>query len=228
MSFLATQYVRVTDNLQKRIVMSNEWAKPQHAEAYLARMHDIPHRVEGESTLLSEVPLGSKRILDLGCGDGHLLSLVLAHCPGAEGVCLDFSPTMLDQARLRFQTEPRVSFIQHNMDERLSTSRTFDCVVSSFAIHHCTDDRKREVYSEVYDLLEPGGAFCNMEHVASPNERIHDRFVRAMNMTPDDEDPSNKLLDVETQLGWIREIGYRDVDCYWKWRELALMIGFKP
>jgi hypothetical protein len=48
--------------------MTNEWTKPEHAEAYLARMRDIPHRVEGEGTLLSEVPVQTKRVLDLGCG----------------------------------------------------------------------------------------------------------------------------------------------------------------
>src|SRR5690606_33718873 len=61
--------------------MSNEWTKPEHSEAYLARMKDIPHRVEGEATLLSEVPVQTKRVLDLGCVNGHLLSLVLKHCP---------------------------------------------------------------------------------------------------------------------------------------------------
>lgn len=45
--------------------MANKWTKPEHAEAYLARMEDIPHRVEGEATLLSEVPTEAKRVLDL-------------------------------------------------------------------------------------------------------------------------------------------------------------------
>ena len=69
--------------------------------------------------------------------------------------------------------------------------------------------------------LEAGGVFCNLEHVASPTSRLHDRFLEKMGITPEEEDASNILLDVETQLHWLRELGFVDVDCLWKWRELA-------
>lgn len=207
--------------------MSSEWTTPEHALAYLRRADGVPHRTEGEAALLEEVPKEAARVLDLGSGGGRLLGLVFAARPTAQGVAVDFSPTMLEQLRERFPRD-RALVVEHDLEHRLPDLGTFDVVVSSFAIHHVPHPRKQELYREVFGVLEPGGVFCNLEHVASPTERLHQRFLDAMGITAADEDPSNKLLDVETQLRWMREIGFEDVDCFWKWRELALLVGRKP
>ncbi len=203
----------------------NLWTSTEHALGYLDRADSIPHRVEGESTLLEFIPGSVQRILDLGTGDGRLLALVkLAH-PGAAAVAMDFSPAMLEAARRRFRRASSVTILEHNLENPVPASGKFDAVVSSFAIHHLSHERKRSLYAEIYQLLTPDGVFCNLEHVASPTPQLHAEFLRQIRDSPETEDPSNKLLDVETQLAWLREAGFVDVDCQWKWRELALLTG---
>src|SRR5579863_8615998 len=203
----------------------NLWTSTDHARDYLERADSISHRGEGESALLEFISGSTRRILDLGTGDGRLLALERQQHPETEAVALDFSETMLDAARKRFAGDSRVTVVAHNLDGPLPALGMFDAVISSFAIHHLVHERKRELYGEIYNLLNPGGVFCNLEHVASPTPHLHEEFLKGIGFTVETEDPSNKLLDVETQLGWLREIGFVDVDCHWKWRELALLAG---
>lgn len=207
---------------------TNGWTTAAHALDYLARADQIPHRTEGEAVLLAQVPSHAKRILDLGTGDGRLLALLKCDRPQARGVALDFSATMLAQAAARFAGDPMVTVLNHDLAQPLPELGIFDAIVSSFAIHHVSHKRKQRLYGEIFDRLIPGGIFCNLEHVASPTPNLHRQFMAAVGYRVEDEDPSNQLLDVETQLGWLRELGFADVDCYWKWLEMALLIGIKP
>jgi tRNA (cmo5U34)-methyltransferase len=209
--------------------IDDEWMTSEHALEYLARADKIPHRTEGEQTLLSLIPLDGKRILDLGTGDGRLLALLRIGRSSFEGVAIDFSETMLISARNRFKEDARIKVIMHDLNLPLPSSLGhFDAIVSSFAIHHCPHGRKNALYAEIFEHLTPGGTFCNLEHVSSPDPILHDRFLSKIGFTPETEDRSNKLLDIETQLRWLREIGFTNVDCYWKWLELALLAGVRP
>ena len=207
----------------------NLWGSAAHALDYLARADRIPHRTEGEAELLECLPPQVGRVLDLGSGDGRLLALVKLARPDAEAVALDFSATMLARLRERFADDATVTIVAHDLERPLpALLDDFDVVVSSFAIHHVAHPRKRTLYEEIYRALRPGGHFCNLEHVASATPALHEEFLARLDVAPADEDPSNKLLDLETQLGWLRAIGFEDVDCQWKWRELALFAGRKP
>ncbi len=206
----------------------NLWPSAAHALDYLSKADSIPHRTEGEAALLQCLPQTVSRVLDLGSGDGRLLALVKLARPTANAIALDFSPTMIDHLRSRFADDSSVEVVVHDLDNPLPVGLgSFDAIVSSFAIHHVTHDRKRSRYAEAYELLNPGGVFCNLEHVSSPTLTLHLQFLAAISCRPEEEDPSNKLLDVETQLRWLRELGFQNVDCLWKWRELALFTGSK-
>ncbi|MGV3613783.1 MAG: class I SAM-dependent methyltransferase [Fimbriimonas sp.] len=204
-----------------------EYQTPEKALRYLALADRIPHRTEGEAALLELLPNPCRRVLDLGTGDGRLLSIVRLACPDAEGVALDFSPPMLERARARFDGDGRVTVVAHDLNDPLPDLGSFDAIVSSFAIHHVPDERKRAVYAEAFAMLNPGGLFGNLEHVASPTDRLHRAFYTAIGMDIETEDAGNILAPVEPQLAWLREIGFEDVDCYWKWREMALLAGLR-
>ena len=205
-----------------------EWTTAAHADRYLAMADEVPHRAEGEGVLAEQVPLDARRVLDLGTGDGRLLALLQVDRPRMRGVGLDFSELMLEAAGRRFAGDERIELVKHDLAQSLPPLGRFDVVVSSMAIHHLEHERKRSLYGEAFDLLEPGGVFANFEHVASATPRLHLAFFAAIDEPLEHEDPSDRLLDVETQLRWLREHGFDDVDCYWKWLEMALLVGIKP
>ena len=208
-------------------VPGEEWTNSECVSRYLNRADEFPHRAEGERVLLDHVPATFAVSLTSGLATDACSPFFGRSARDARWG-LDFSEVMLDAARERFADLERVELVRHDLSEPLPELGRFDAVVSSFAIHHLEHERKRSLYVEVFGLLEPGGVFANFEHVASPTHRLHLAFFTAIGEPIENEDPSDRTLDVHTQLEWLRAIGFDDVDCYWKWLEMALLIGVKP
>ncbi len=193
-------------------------------------------------------------LLDLGCGDGVLSEAVLTKYPDAAATLVDFSEPMLLEARKRFGSKadpPR--FVQADFSDKdwcKHVNGPFDLVISGYAIHHQTDELKRRLYTEVFGLLKPGGLFINIDHVKARSGwalTLFDEYLsesikkfNADKGTPELSDKAAELTDdrkkreadviatVEAQCEWLREIGFRDVDCFFKIFELALFAGLHP
>ena len=194
-------------------------------------------------------------ILDLGCGDGILGHFLLKIFPSAHGIFIDFSDEMLAAAHENVGNIPQARVVKADFAtpqwlDAIASHRPLDIVISGFAIHHQPDDRKKTLYAEIYDVLSPGGVFLNLEHVASctpAGENLFDEFFvdhlldyHAMSDTetsrekiadtyynrPDKKE--NILAPLDQQCHWLREIGFIDVDCFFKAFELALFGGRKP
>lgn len=189
--------------------------------------------------------------VDLGCGGGALARAILAEYPTAHGVLIDFSEPMLAAARTQLADfGDQLQYIKGDLASpawQTDLRGAFDAIVSGYAIHHLPHERKRQLYAEILDALAPNGIFVNVEHVASATpwgeaqfddlmidslfayhtaqhtgktrEQIRDELVKR----PDKI--ANILAPVETQLQWLREIGYQDVDCFFKVFELAVFGG---
>jgi tRNA (cmo5U34)-methyltransferase len=202
------------------------WSDPAQVDWYRGRIGALAPRLEGERALLDLVPTTTRTVLDLGCGDGRLGSLVLETTPSVERlVAVDRSEPMLELARDRWADDPRVEVRRWDLDDAITGLGAFDLVVSGFAIHHVDDDRKAALYREIADQLTPGGRFANLEVVSSASPQEHADFLAAIGRTADDAE--DRLAPVEAQLDWMRDAGLVDVVSPWRWRGFALLTGDK-
>jgi trans-aconitate methyltransferase len=206
--------------------------------------------------LFDAAGLAVRAFADIGCGDGFLGALLLDRYPAARGVFVDYSEPMLAAARERLAPHRKRATVRQGDLSRAAWMRAtdgfepLDAVVSGYAIHHLPDERKRALYAEVLGLLAPGAFFINVEHVSSPTPWLTEVFDEALIdayyahhraagrdvsreeiareyvRRPDRE--ANVLASVEAQCDWLRDAGYQDVDCYFKYFELAVFGGRKP
>lgn len=207
--------------------MGAGWKDKDKVDEYIGRIGRLGPRVAGETELLAALPAVVNRVLDLGCGDGRLLSLVLdAHGEVADAIGLDNSSPMLARARAEFAADHRVTVHEHDLDEPLPEVGLFHAVVSGFAIHHLSHDRKRSLLNEVVTVLRPGGVFANLEVVQCATPELQEEFHRLIGRGGGD--PDDLLARVEPQLEWMRTAGLEQVDCNWRWRGFALLVGRAP
>jgi SAM-dependent methyltransferase len=203
------------------------WDDPAKAEEYLQRIETSAPRRAGEDVLRELLPAAPASALDLGCGDGRLAALVLEERPAVERiVAIDVSPPMLAAVRHRFATEPRVEVHEWDLRDPITPFGPFDVIVSGFAVHHLEDARKQALFAEVARQLSPGGVFANLEVVASATPELHRAFRVAIGRASDD--PEDRLAPVDAQLDWMRAAGLLQVDCLWRWRGFALLVGEAP
>jgi tRNA (cmo5U34)-methyltransferase len=192
------------------------------------------------------------RFLDLGSGDGAMSELALSLYPDAEAVLVDFSEPMLEAAEHRFAAgKARWQTIRGDLSDPAWRTGLpggeYGAAVSGFAIHHLPAARKQALSREVYELLEPGAVFINMDYVsvAGPLQGLWDEQMRANALRAElarggsrseaelerdlfDDSEDDRPDSPEDQLRWLREAGFVDVELNFKWAEAAVFGAIKP
>jgi tRNA (cmo5U34)-methyltransferase len=180
-----------------------------------------------------------ERILDLGAGTGLLSSRLRASFPTASLTLLDGAPAMLEQARATLG-EHDTEYLVGDLRDPLPTER-WDAIVSALAIHHLEDGAKRRLFESVLNALTPGGVFVNAEQVSGPTQMLAEAYAqwhesRARAAGSDDAEWTGAVermrydhcASVESQLAWLREAEFTDVDCLFKDYRFAVLFARRP
>jgi tRNA (cmo5U34)-methyltransferase len=251
------------------------WGNEAKVAYFLANAEIIvPRRTEQMKLLVALLPDMNDRslsVLDLGAGFGAVTAQILDHYPRAKATCIDGSDAMVKHAADRLQKYgERVKIVKADLAERSwhrvlegftpGSARTnraesdpFDAVVSAIAIHHLSDERKRELYREVFQLLSPNGIFLNDDVVATPPAlkarfellnaaaiQEQERAQRGIARTREQIEAEmreqlrlaggrhqSQIAPLSDHLAWLREAGFKSVDCYWRYLDLAIFGGVK-
>lgn len=176
-------------------------------------------------------------VLDIGAGTGLFSAMVLARCPVGRLCLLDGSTGMLEQAQGRFPADDRIAY---RLDDMVTADLggQWDLIISALAIHHLSDDSKRDLYRRIHRALKPGGLFVNAEQVAAPTPTAAERYtriwldeIRRRGVSELEIDKARERMSYDRcaavghQLQWLGDAGFSDVDCSYKAWHFAVLSG---
>jgi ubiquinone/menaquinone biosynthesis C-methylase UbiE len=237
-------------------VWKNDWLVKRFLDGVRGGIPHASDQIDVMARLIAASELPIRRFLDLGSGSGLLAIAILAEYPEARATLVDYSEPMMEAARDLLGADvslPRfvlADLADPDWQKTVIDDAPYDTAVSGYAIHHLTHERKRELYGEVFSLLQPGAVFVNIEHVASTTQWTEQQFDVAMidslaafeshagtgrtreqiesDYLGREDKAANILAPVEEQCQWLLDVGFDDVDCYFKYFELAVIAGRRP
>jgi tRNA (cmo5U34)-methyltransferase len=232
------------------------WSKPEFSQQYRdnADIYIVERRrlIEVMKSFYKYFVLNctQKNILDLGCGDGILTHNLMEIDDSISATLIDPSEDMLGRAKERLHGSGNISYIRASFQDLLKDNiiqDDFNFIVSSLAIHHLTMEEKKALYKMVHARLHPGGYFMNIDVTLAPADNLEEWYMKLWHEWMDErkaalglkrdlfndiskrykELEENKPDTLDDQLNALRQTGFKEVDCYYKYGIFAVFGGRK-
>jgi tRNA (cmo5U34)-methyltransferase len=182
------------------------------------------------------------RVLDLGCGDGLFVDALWKVDAQIDATLVDGSAEMLDAARQRLAGLEHKRLVQASFQDLLAKDTleaSYDLILSSLAIHHLRGDEKEALFQYIYNHLNPGGMFLNADVVLAPSDELEQWYLTLwrewighystsdlLGVPQRYKDNSDNVPDrLMMQLQALEHIGFRQVDCYYKFGIFVMFGG---
>ena len=231
---------------------SSQWAESDFSQEYRKYANDyLPDRFKLIEIVKSFFrhfihEVDAPRVLDLGCGDGLVVHELMKSDDRIRATLVDGFSEMLDSAKKRLADFDTVQFVQATFQDLLKGDRlqsNFHFILSSFAIHHLEMEEKKALYKYIYHHLNTDGFFLNLDVVLAPNHELEEWYLSLWrewisanvdsSKKPDllpipqqyKDNPDNFPDTLSLQLEALQEIGFKNVDCFYKYGIFTIFGG---
>jgi tRNA (cmo5U34)-methyltransferase len=241
----------------------SEWAEAEHAKEFMEnaeiyilerkRLFSILRSFYRYFIMDNEFK-GPVKVLDLGCGDGALTLELLKEDNQINATLVDGSLEMLENAGNNLKNYGGMDFVhktfqdllEDQLNEKDRALDSFNLVVSSLAIHHIHFEEKKSLFQYIYDHLEFGGFFLNIETIKAPTDELESWYRvlwsewisenqeklnanKSFQYLPEQykDNPDNNPDKLEDQLDALKSAGFSQVDCYYKYGIFSIYGGMK-
>ncbi|MFC1885303.1 class I SAM-dependent methyltransferase [Thermodesulfobacteriota bacterium] len=234
----------------------SQWTKPEFAQEYrdssdvyiVERKRLLEILKSFYKQFISNKP--NRNILDLGCGDGIVIYELLKIDNSIEATLIDGSEDMLNKARERLKDLGNQHFIRASFQELMNKNTAlqgYDFIVSSLAIHHLTMEEKTALFKTIYSHLNVDGFFLNIDVVLAPSDALERWYLLLWKQWIDErksfleledghyddiikrykDNTDNKPDILAAQLNALQAIGFKNVDCFYKYGIFSMYGGNK-
>jgi tRNA (cmo5U34)-methyltransferase len=186
----------------------------------------------------------STSIVDLGCSRGEALApfvLKFGACNRFVGV--EVSPTMLGAVRERFADPIKDGFVDiRDLDLRTHYPlEKASLTLAVLTIQFTPIEYRHRIVKTIFDHTLPGGAFILVEKVLASTAQLDELFVERYHAMKarhgyTTEQIERKRLALEGVLvpvtaRWnedlLRDAGFRQIECFWRWLNFAGWVGVR-
>lgn len=178
-------------------------------------------------------------VLDLGAGTGLLAQYIFDRFPAATFTLVDISDQMLAVARERFSGMSNCNFLVCDYSRDLPAGQ-YDLICSGLSIHHLEDSAKRNLYGKIFQRLNEGGCFINIDQFNAETNSMNERYNRwwQEHIRQTDLPPAEKAswlkrreLDrentIEETKQMLRDAEFSAVECIYSYIKFGVILALK-
>ena len=172
-----------------------------------------------------------KRLLDLGCGTGLEFEQLFEKFPQMHVTGIDLSQKMLNKLKEKYPSK-KIRLICGSYFDK-DFGGLYDHVISTYSLHHFSEESKLKLYKKIYAAMESGGVFVFGDYTVSTPERQQELLTENDRKRKEEKIPEGEFYHFDTpftpqtEMRLMTAAGFDSVEIVRQWENTTMIIAKK-